>query len=127
MPAAYVEKDFWVAEMLRGVDVDRTVALPDGSTVPTTLTFKGGTSLSRVFGIIERFSEAVDLPAVFPQDASSGDRHKVLKEVDQAGRSHLALANLHVLVGSSTGKKRLAVRNYWRSRQAKVQPRSTAS
>lgn len=107
MPAVYVEKDFWVTEVLRAASVDRTVALPDGSTAPTTFTFKGGTSLSRVFGIVERFSEDVDLLAVFPAEATSGARHKVLKAVDQAVRGHLALANPQVLVGSSTtGVKR---------------------
>lgn len=107
MPAVYVEKDFWVTEVLRAASVDRTVALSDGSTAPTTFTFKGGTSLSRVFGIVERFSEDVDLLAVFPAEATAGARHKVLKEVDQAVRSHLALSNPQVLIGSSTtGVKR---------------------
>ena len=102
IPSAYVEKDFWVTEVLRAASVERTVALPDGSTAPTTFTFKGGTSLSRVFGIIERFSEDVDLLAVFPTAATANARHKVLKEVDQAVRSHLALANTQVHIGSST-------------------------
>lgn len=107
MPALYVEKDFWVTEVLRAASADRTVALPDGSTAPVTFTFKGGTSLSRVFSIVERFSEDVDLLAVFPPEASVGARHKVLKEVDQAVRGHLALADLQVLIGSSTtGVKR---------------------
>lgn len=41
IPSAYVEKDFWVTEVLRAASVERTVALPDGSTAPTTFTFKG--------------------------------------------------------------------------------------
>ncbi|MBP1324982.1 hypothetical protein JOF28_000214 [Leucobacter exalbidus] len=102
MPTVYVEKDFWVTEVLRAASIDRAVTLPDGSTAPTTFTFKGGTSLSRVFGIIKRFSEDVDLLAVFPREASLGARHKVLKEVDQAVKSHLAFLNSQVLVGSST-------------------------
>ena len=102
MPAVYVEKDFWVTEVLRAASIERTVALPAGSTAPTTFTFKGGTSLSRVFGIVERFSEDVDLLAVFPPEATSGPRHNVLKEVDQAVRSHLALEKPQVVVGSST-------------------------
>lgn len=32
IPSAYVEKDFWVTEVLRAASVERTVALPDGST-----------------------------------------------------------------------------------------------
>lgn len=48
-----VEKDFWVCWTLRRLFT--LVELPAG------LLFKGGTSLSKVFGVIERFSEDVDL------------------------------------------------------------------
>ncbi len=48
-----VEKDFWVCWTLK-----RLFTLPDP---PAGLLFKGGTSLSKVFGVIERFSEDVDL------------------------------------------------------------------
>ena len=48
-----IEKDFWVCWMLK-----RVFTLPEP---PAGLLFKGGTSLSKVFGVIERFSEDVDL------------------------------------------------------------------
>ena len=48
-----IEKDFWVCWTLK-----RLFTLPDP---PAGLLFKGGTSLSKVFGLIERFSEDVDL------------------------------------------------------------------
>jgi Nucleotidyl transferase AbiEii toxin, Type IV TA system len=50
---AIIEKDFWVCWSLK-----RIFTLPDP---PAGLLFKGGTSLSKVFGVIERFSEDVDL------------------------------------------------------------------
>jgi hypothetical protein len=50
---AIIEKDFWVCWTLK-----RLFTLPEP---PAGLLFKGGTSLSKVFGIIERFSEDVDL------------------------------------------------------------------
>lgn len=50
---AIIEKDFWVCWTLR-----RVFALP---TLGENLIFKGGTSLSKVFGLIERFSEDIDL------------------------------------------------------------------
>jgi hypothetical protein len=53
LTAAIVEKDFWVCWTLK-----RVFTLPDP---PAGLLFKGGTSLSKVFGVIERFSEDVDL------------------------------------------------------------------
>jgi len=53
-----VEKDFWVCWTL-----DRIF---ETEALGTHVVFKGGTSLSKVFGAIERFSENIDL-AVSPQ------------------------------------------------------------
>ena len=50
---AIIEKDFWVVWTL-----ERLFSLPD---LKSHLTFKGGTSLSKVFGVIERFSEDIDV------------------------------------------------------------------
>ena len=50
----YVEKDFWVCLVL-DVLYNR---LPDGH---PNLLFKGGTSLSKAFGLIERFSDDIDV------------------------------------------------------------------
>jgi hypothetical protein len=51
--AAIIEKDFWVCWTLR-----RLFTLPKP---PAHLLFKGGTSLSKVYNAIERFSEDIDL------------------------------------------------------------------
>lgn len=48
-----IEKDFWVCWTLR-----RLMSVP---ALAGNLTFKGGTSLSKAYGIIERFSEDIDL------------------------------------------------------------------
>jgi hypothetical protein len=53
MTPAVVEKDFWVCWTL-----GRLFAHPELSRL---LMFKGGTSLSKVFHLIERFSEDIDL------------------------------------------------------------------
>jgi len=53
LPATIIEKDFWVCWTLR-----RLVEHP---ALGPHLTFKGGTSLSKAYGIIERFSEDIDL------------------------------------------------------------------
>lgn len=52
-PEGIIEKDFWVCVVLREL-----FALRD---VGPHLTFKGGTSLSKAYGLIKRFSEDVDL------------------------------------------------------------------
>lgn len=51
--AVIVEKDFWVCWALGHV-----FATPD---IAPHVVFKGGTSLSKVFGVIDRFSEDIDL------------------------------------------------------------------
>jgi len=50
---AIMEKDFWVCWVLRKLFTD--------SELKDHLIFKGGTSLSKVYGLIERFSEDIDL------------------------------------------------------------------
>lgn len=53
MTPAVVEKDFWVSWVL-----GRLFSTPN---LARLLMFKGGTSLSKVYGLIERFSEDIDL------------------------------------------------------------------
>ncbi len=53
VPAFIVEKDFWVCWLL-----GRIFATPQ---LGAECVFKGGTSLSKVFGAIDRFSEDIDL------------------------------------------------------------------
>ncbi len=48
-----VEKDFWVCWTLKSL-----FALPSGN---PAMTFKGGTSLSKAYGLIDRFSEDIDV------------------------------------------------------------------
>lgn len=113
LAAPYVEKDFWVTEVLRAAVVDREVAMPDGSTAAVTFLFKGGTSLSRVFGIVDRFSEDVDLLAVFPEGPAAAARHRILKQVDADVTTHLGLTKTDVSVGASTtGVKRYTTYHY---------------
>ncbi|MHB2027375.1 MAG: nucleotidyl transferase AbiEii/AbiGii toxin family protein [Acidimicrobiales bacterium] len=50
---ALIEKDYWVTEVLRAVVVPLSGA--------DLVVFKGGTSLSKPYNIIERFSEDIDL------------------------------------------------------------------
>jgi hypothetical protein len=53
LPAASIEKDLWVCWALREL-----FALPE---IGPHLTFKGGTSLSKAWALIERFSEDIDI------------------------------------------------------------------
>ena len=53
-PIGNVEKDFWVCWTLNALYHERPAAGP-------RLLFKGGTSLSKAYGLIERFSEDIDI------------------------------------------------------------------
>src|ERR1700677_1281089 len=73
-----LEKDFWVSWLL-GILFESEFA---GS-----LVFKGGTSLSKVFGVIDRFSEDIDLslsPAFLKLPAAGTSRHQANKWMKHA-------------------------------------------
>ena len=86
IPAYIVEKDFWVCWLLA-----RIFSTPS---LGPACVFKGGTSLSKVFGAIERFSEDIDLALSSDSlgwseeeldDAPSPTkRRKLVKKLDQA-------------------------------------------
>jgi Nucleotidyl transferase AbiEii toxin, Type IV TA system len=63
----FVEKDYWVTETLR-VLADEFAG---------EFTFKGGTSLSKGFGLIQRFSEDVDI--IVTKDANDSSRKREAK------------------------------------------------
>lgn len=108
-----VEKDFWVCWIL-----GRIYATP---VMASSVVFKGGTSLSKVFGVIERFSEDADL-AVTPaslgfseadlDDAPSAtQRNKRMKSLTEAceicvtGRFQPALeASITGILGAPSGE-----------------------
>ncbi|MFE4197632.1 nucleotidyl transferase AbiEii/AbiGii toxin family protein [Paenarthrobacter sp. NPDC056912] len=107
LPQAFVEKDFWVIEVLRAATASRTVTDKNNTALPITAVFKGGTSLSRGFSIIERFSEDVDLLLGFPDNCSAGAKDKVLKDICTVVGDRLGLGpESLVLENSSKGVKR---------------------
>lgn len=76
--AVVLEKDFWVCWML-GILFQSEFA--------GNLVFKGGTSLSKVFGVIERFSEDIDLslsPAFLKLPEAGSTRNQANKWMTRA-------------------------------------------
>lgn len=103
---AFVEKDFWVTELLRSVATGESIEV-DGVQEAVTTVFKGGTSLSRVYRLIDRFSEDVDILLVFPASAGKGAKDKALKRIVESARVHLGLPPEACSVAeSTTGVKR---------------------
>ncbi len=81
--STYIEKDFWVCLTLDAL----YNGLPAGR---PRLLFKGGTSLSKVFQVINRFSEDVDI-VVFPEDLGfTGERDPTSPSLSGRSRRRLA-------------------------------------
>lgn len=78
---AIIEKDFWVCWTLR-----RVFALTDP---PAEILFKGGTSLSKAFGLIERFSEDIDLVLDRAGLGFVGDRDPANPDISRKSRQRL--------------------------------------
>jgi hypothetical protein len=91
-----MEKDFWVCWMLR------LVFLPP---VVEGMVFKGGTSLSKVYGAINRFSEDVDLSIPRQSLGFSGD-HDVHAGLSKTKRRDLLKDMKDACEGLVSGKLR---------------------
>lgn len=76
LPVGSIEKDFWVTEMLNIL-----FSLPYAD----KMVFKGGTSLSKVWGVIRRFSEDIDIAIDRSMFGIEGDvTKKQLKKLRKA-------------------------------------------
>ncbi len=104
LESAIIEKDFWVCWTLK-----RLLVLPQGA----HLVFKGGTSLSKIFGVIQRFSEDIDLsfdrralgfegdrdPATAPSRKQAQQR---IEELVASVQHHIATVLLPALTAAIT-------------------------
>lgn len=90
MTPAIVEKDFWVSWVLKG--------LYQHDELSRLLMFKGGTSLSKVYQLIERFSEDIDLildwRVLSDEDPlaerSNRQQEKFNKEINEQAKAFIA-------------------------------------
>lgn len=72
LPEVYVEKDYWVTFALQNLAESNLV---------DQVVFKGGTSLSKAYRLIDRFSEDIDL-AVLNAPVSDAACKALLKKVE---------------------------------------------
>ncbi len=75
LPEIFVEKDYWVTLALKAVF---------NSASGADCVFKGGTSLSKCYGLIERFSEDVDLVVKRSEGDSGAQLKKKLRSISQS-------------------------------------------
>lgn len=86
-----VEKDFWVCWLLGLLFADTELA--------PHLVFKGGTSLSKVYGVIDRFSEDIDLSM---SPAFVGADEAAFETLKSRTRRDASLAQMQAQCGQST-------------------------
>lgn len=67
---SYVDKDYFVSLLLSNL----------ARNIPNIL-FKGGTSLSKCFGIIDRYSEDIDLNLISDEAITTGDRRSLKRKI----------------------------------------------
>ncbi len=68
-----IEKDYWVTQVLRAL----------GDDFAEDFVFKGGTSLSKGYGILERFSDDLDI-LILQGDRGTGATDRLMKSMGQA-------------------------------------------
>ena len=67
-----IEKDYWVTYALKNIVKNKIV---------DKLVFKGGTSLSKVYKVIHRFSEDVDLAALGLDKKNGSEKKKAIRDI----------------------------------------------
>ena len=71
---AYIEKDYWVTFVLNNLSK---------SEFNKKVVFKGGTSLSKVYKCIERFSEDIDLAILENENLGDSRRKALMKDIEK--------------------------------------------
>ncbi|RDI73638.1 nucleotidyl transferase [Gaiella occulta] len=100
--AAIIEKDYWVTTVLRVI----SARFREG------IVFKGGTSLSKGWNLIDRFSEDIDLLIRTDTLPTRGGRDRYMKSIDAAVADAPGLRRLARAGRSERGISRAAVYSY---------------
>lgn len=85
IPIQQIRKDFWLTEALRGV-------VAHANSRSARVVFKGGTSLSKVFRVIERFSEDVDILVIGA--GSKAAINTAMKGLIAAAEQHIGVSGV---------------------------------
>lgn len=99
----YIEKDYWVTLALKQIFLDKNSK--------DIAVFKGGTSLSKCFKIIDRFSEDIDMVVIKEDGESDNSLKRKLKKVTNALDAVMTAIPEHPLE-NKRGKIRKVVYGY---------------
>lgn len=75
LPPEYVEKDYWVTFTLFSIFKNK---------IGKETVFKGGTALSKCFGLIQRFSEDIDLIVLRNETETANQLKNKIKKISKA-------------------------------------------
>lgn len=96
--STFVQQDFYIVEVLRALA---------SSDVKDEYYFKGGTSLTKCYDCIRRFSEDVDILIVPSEDLSEGQIDRMLKSVTLRVGHHLGIGEASIKrIASKRGANR---------------------
>lgn len=95
----FVEKDYWVTLVLKRLSLSEN---------KNKVVFKGGTSLSKIYGLIERFSEDVDLAIIKEKGQSKNKIGKLIKSV----QSELTQGFTEIITDNTSQKKNFRRNEY---------------
>ena len=99
---SYIEKDYWVTLALYSLFTNA---------ISKNLVFKGGTSLSKCYAIIERFSEDIDLVLLDVEGLSGNQKKELIKQVSKNIESILPEIEIEGLT-HKTGQIRKTAHQY---------------
>lgn len=86
IPEIYIEKDYWVTLALHTIF---------NNEIGKETVFKGGTALSKCFGMIERFSEDIDLVVLRRENESGNQLKNKLKKVTKTVAEQLEAVEIN--------------------------------
>ncbi len=72
--AEFIEKDYWITIILQQLSLNKYADLT---------VFKGGTSLSKAYGLISRFSEDVDLALCHTEQQSGNNIKTIIRSIEK--------------------------------------------
>jgi hypothetical protein len=91
LPEPFVEKDYWITEILRMI----------AETLGDRAVFKGGTSLSKGWNLLDRFSEDIDLFVNPAAEPVLGNERAIDRALKQLNRDVAAIPGLDFLAENS--------------------------
>ncbi|GAB6283566.1 MAG: hypothetical protein STSR0008_23430 [Ignavibacterium sp.] len=96
----FIEKDYWITLVLNRLSKTKYV----NETV-----FKGGTSLSKGFGLINRFSEDVDIAIINAADKSGNVVKNIIRTVEKEITKELIEINLEGVTSKGSRFRKISL------------------